>query len=64
MAISAPALATWKPSTSFSGAIASITLPEFMCPGKGNCTRMPCTAGSRFSALMRPSNSLSAMLAG
>ena len=62
--ISAPALATWKPSTSLSGEMVSMTLCESMWAGSGNCTRMPWIVGSLFSASTRASNSPSDRLAG
>ena len=42
---------SWKPSTSFAGAIASRTRAASMCFGSGSCTRMPWTAGSGVQAL-------------
>ncbi|CFN62981.1 Uncharacterised protein [Bordetella pertussis] len=44
--MSRPALLIWKPSTSLSGDIASMTRCALICGGKGNCTRMPLMAGS------------------
>jgi hypothetical protein len=51
--ISAPTFSAWKPSTSFSGAMASSTASESKCFGSGSCTRMPCTVGSALSSAMR-----------
>jgi len=62
--ISAPALATWKPSTSLAGEMVSITLWLSMCFGSGSCTRMPCTEASSFRARMRASRSASDSVAG
>ena len=41
--MSRPALIGWKPSTSLSGSIASITFCASICGGSGSCTRMPST---------------------
>ena len=46
-----PALIGCRPSTSFSGSIASATRAASMPAGSGSCTRKPCTRGSRFSSL-------------
>ena len=54
---SAPALASWNPSTSFAGSIALVTSWSSMCGGKGSCTRMPWMDGSAFHASMRASRS-------
>ncbi|CFN66226.1 Uncharacterised protein [Bordetella pertussis] len=62
--MSRPALLMWKPSTSFSAAMASITLCASMCLGSGSCTRMPWMDGSRLSASMRSSNWASVRSAG
>ena len=45
-----PMLTGVKPSTSFSGDMASITASVRMCFGSGSCTRMPWMAGSSFKA--------------
>ena len=42
-----PMLYGWKPSTSFSGSMRSVTSSLSMCFGSGSWTRMPLTAGSR-----------------
>ena len=44
-----PALTVVKPSTSFSGSMASITRAASMCVGSGICTRIPCTDESALS---------------
>jgi hypothetical protein len=62
--ISAPALATWKPSTSLAGEMVSMTFWLSICLGSGSCTRMPCTFGFSLSARMRASRSASLMSAG
>ena len=59
-----PTLIGVKPSTSFSGAMASITFFSSKPFGSGSCTRMPWMAGSAFSAAILSSNSLSAIVAG
>ena len=59
-ASSAPRLTSWKPSTSFCGAIASSTRAGSMCFGRGSCTRMLCTAASAFKAAIFESNTDSA----
>jgi hypothetical protein len=62
--ISAPALCTEKPSTSFSGAMAAMTFCGSMCLGTGICTRMPWMPGSALSAAMRASSSASGSVCG
>ena len=38
---SRPMLSGWKPSTSLSAWMASMTASSSRCAGSGNCTRMP-----------------------
>ena len=54
----------WKPSTSFSFAIAAITLSSLICFGNGSCTRIPSTESSALRSAMRSSNSASAIVSG
>ena len=54
----------WKPSTSFSCAMASITFGSLICFGRGNCTRIPSTESSAFSSAILPSNSASGVSSG
>jgi len=49
-----PMLTGWNPSTSFSGAIASITACSIAPSGSGSCTRMPSIASSPFSVRTAP----------
>ena len=59
-----PAFSGWKPSTSLSGSIASITACVPICAGSGNCTRMASMAGSAFSRASRVSSAASDVSAG
>ena len=43
-----PTFSGWKPSTSLRGSMASSTRVASTAAGNGSCTRIPCTAGSRF----------------
>ncbi len=47
--LNAPTLCGWKPSTSFAGLIACITLSSLICFGSGSCTSIPSTSSLSFS---------------
>ena len=59
-----PTLTGVKPSTSFSGAIASMTALSRMCFGTGSCTRMPWTAGSALRSFTSLTSASSVVSAG
>ena len=54
----------WNPSTSFSLAIAAITLSSLMCLGRGSCTRIPSTVSSALSSSIMPRSSASEIVSG
>ena len=59
-----PTLTGWKPSTSFSGEIASVTFCSFICLGRGSWTRIPCTEGSLLSFSISAKSSSSLVVSG
>ena len=59
-----PTLMGVKPSTSFSGAIASMTALSRMCFGTGSWTRMPWISGSSLSFFTSATSSSSVVSAG
>ncbi len=60
----AATLRGWKPSTSFSLAIVSITFASLMCLGRGSWTRIPSTESSALSSLTRSRSSSSVIVSG
>src|SRR5881275_3000332 len=61
---SRPALFGCSPSTSLAGSMALMMVSVCSDFGNGNCTRIPCTAGSRLSFAISASKSLCPTSAG
>ena len=61
---SRPALKGWRPSTSFTGEIASITASESTWAGIGIWTRIALTSSFAFSSLTRATTSSVVAVAG